>query len=150
MTTGGRDGSGNAGGTNGTGGRGSGGSAGSGGAMTGSGGSAGSGSAGSGGGMSGSGGAPVMTGAVSFSEDVYPILTRNCGSCHAFGFLPNFASANVDQAYDVAVDLSDSMVERIDAGEMPPACNGPPGSGGCVSVADFELIRDWVADGTPE
>jgi hypothetical protein len=88
--------------------------------------------------------------ALSFAEDIHPILVQRCGSCHAAGFLPRFANGNVPAAYDVAVDLSDTIVELIQAGDMPPACSGPPGSAGCVSQSDFELIRDWVADGTPE
>jgi hypothetical protein len=34
---------------------------------------------------------------------------------------------------------------------MPAVCcNGAPGSNGCVSVAVFNLIQQWVAAGAPE
>jgi hypothetical protein len=99
----------------------------------------------------GAGGASMSAGSLSFAEDVHPILVARCGSCHATNlFLPRFASSDVQAAYDVAVDLSDTIVDVIDAGEMPPACGGPPGGNGCVSQAEFEVIESWVADGTPE
>jgi hypothetical protein len=65
--------------------------------------------------------------------------------------LPRFANANVDTAYGVAVALSDTIVDLIASGDMPPACSGrDPGGQGCVSAANFELIQDWVEDDTPE
>jgi hypothetical protein len=124
-------------------------------ASAGNGGSAPAGSGGSAGAMSGAGsggtsGVPIMPDSLGFAEDIHPILVARCGSCHASGFLPRFASSNVQAAYDVAVDLSDTIVALIQAGDMPPACSGPPGSSGCVSKADFESIQEWVTDGTPE
>jgi hypothetical protein len=87
----------------------------------------------------------------SFAADILPILRTSCGSCHATGFLPRFAATNADSAYIVAVDLSDDIVARIDAGSMPPACGGnAPGSRGCVSADDFEEIQAWVEGDTPE
>jgi hypothetical protein len=98
----------------------------------------------------GSGGEPPQ-GSLSFAEDVHPILVARCGSCHATNlFLPRFANSDVQAAYDVAADLSDTIVDVLDAGEMPPACGGPPGGNGCVSQAEFELIEAWVAAGSPE
>jgi hypothetical protein len=143
--TGGRSGSGYSGGS-GPGGSGSGGSNSS------AGGTGGTGAAGGTGGSSaGTGGSTGQVETVGFEADVYPILKTNCGSCHANGFLPRFANANVDTAYDVAVDLSDTIVDLIASGDMPPACSGrAPGGQGCVSAANFELIQDWVEDDTPE
>jgi hypothetical protein len=51
----------------------------------------------------------------------------------------------------VAVRERDEIIELIRDGEMPAdTCRGAPGSNGCVSVADFNLIQRWVAAGTPE
>jgi hypothetical protein len=87
----------------------------------------------------------------SFAADILPILTTNCGSCHAAGFLPRFAASDADAAYAVAVSLSDAMVTRLDAGTMPPSCSRKePGANGCISVADFDAIERWVQGGTPD
>ena len=88
---------------------------------------------------------------LTFTADIRPILVTNCGRCHASGGLPNFASANAALGYDEAFDERDEIVSEIRRGSMPAdTCNGPPGSNGCVSVADFNLIQQWVAAGAPE
>ncbi|MEO8185262.1 MAG: hypothetical protein ABI895_41170 [Deltaproteobacteria bacterium] len=117
----------------------------------GSGGAGGSSSAaasGSGGGGNGGGGAAEPS--VSFEQDILPVLRANCGSCHASGFLPRFASSDVDIAFSVAEAQSQRMVALLADGDMPPACAGrAPGGRGCVSADDFSLIQDWVEAGTP-
>jgi hypothetical protein len=88
---------------------------------------------------------------LTFTADIRPILVTNCGRCHASGGLPNFASANAATGFDVAFRERNEIIELIQDGEMPAdTCNGAPGSNGCVSVADFDLIRQWVAAGAPE
>jgi hypothetical protein len=94
--------------------------------------------------------APAPDG-ITFTTDVRPILVTNCGRCHASGGLPTFASANADSGFDVAFRLRNDIVSEIRSGSMPEdTCNGSPGSNGCVSVADFNLIQQWVAAGAPE
>jgi hypothetical protein len=88
---------------------------------------------------------------LTFTADIRPILLTECGRCHASGGLPNFASANAANGYDVAFRERNEIIGLIQDGEMPAdTCRGAPGSNGCVSVADFELIRQWVAAGAPE
>jgi mono/diheme cytochrome c family protein len=88
---------------------------------------------------------------VTFTSDIRTILLDNCASCHSSGRLPNFAAANAATSYDVAVQQRNNIVSLIAAGEMPAdTCRGAPGTNGCVSVADFNLIRQWVAAGVPE
>jgi hypothetical protein len=88
---------------------------------------------------------------LTFTADIRPILVTECGRCHASGGLPNFASANAATGYDVAFRERNEIIELIQDGEMPAdTCNGAPGSNGCVSVADFDRIRQWVAAGAPE
>jgi hypothetical protein len=153
------------------GGAGSGGAAGVAGAA-GSGGAAGSsaaGAAGSGGaaggagaagasGAAGAAGAGEQTGALSFADDVLPILQTACGDCHAF-FLP-FASDDAQESYAVVTEQTsyegvdqpryDVIVARAEDGSMPPECaGGAPGSAGCITEEDFEIIRDWVDSGDP-
>jgi hypothetical protein len=104
---------------------------------------------------SGSGGGANSGGAgaepsVSFEQDILPVLRANCASCHASGFLPRFASSDVDTAFSVAVAQSQRMLTLIADGDMPPACGGrAPGGRGCLSADDFSLIQDWVGAGTP-
>jgi hypothetical protein len=89
--------------------------------------------------------------AVTFTADIRPILLDNCGRCHATGGLPRFASNDAASSFDVAFSERNSIVSEIQRGNMPAdTCNGAPGSNGCVSVADFDLIRQWVAAGAPE
>jgi hypothetical protein len=108
------------------------------------------GAANSGGGATPNPGAPAPAAGISFTDDVYPILVTNCGRCHASGGLPNLASANIDTAFNTAVRDSGDIVQLIAQGEMPAdTCNGAPGSNGCVSVSDFNLIQQWVAAGRP-
>jgi hypothetical protein len=88
---------------------------------------------------------------VTFTSDIRAILLDNCGRCHASGGLPNFASSDAASSYDVAFRQRNSIVGEIQSGNMPAdTCNGAPGSNGCVSVAEFDLIRQWVAAGAPE
>jgi mono/diheme cytochrome c family protein len=94
---------------------------------------------------------PPPADAVTFTADIRPILVANCGRCHASGGLPQFASANAATGFDVAFRERNSIVSEIRNGNMPAdTCNGDPGSAGCVSVADFNLIQQWVAAGAPE
>jgi hypothetical protein len=89
--------------------------------------------------------------AITFTADIRPILVTNCGSCHASGGLPQFASANAATGFDVAFGLRSTIISEIRSGNMPAdTCNGAPGSSGCVSVADFDSIQQWVASGAPE
>jgi hypothetical protein len=133
-------------------------------ASTGNGGSgtAGSGMAGSGmagSSMTGSGGTGAQTGNLSFEDDVWPILTDMCGDCHGDSFAASGASdGDSSIAYMGILDDSpfdgeprySTIVGRIERGEMPlGSCNGPPGSTGCVSVADFNTIKAWSELGPP-
>lgn len=89
--------------------------------------------------------------AVTFTNDIRPILIAECGRCHASGGLPQFASANPATGYAAAFRERNEIISEIRSGGMPEdTCDGPPGSNGCVSVADFQLIQRWVAAGAPE
>jgi hypothetical protein len=88
---------------------------------------------------------------VTYTADIRPILVANCGTCHT---APNNRGGhNATSSYDDAVRVADDIVGEISSGGMPlnTGCNGgEPGAPGCVSVDDFELIQQWVEDGTPE
>ena len=104
------------------------------------------------GGDAGDGGPIVTNGPVSFAADIYPILTANCGPCHATDYLGghNVASPDEPEAYGFARDLKGTILERVNGGGMPPDCLGPPGSANCLSVAEVDLIRRWSAQCFPQ
>ncbi|MEQ9317995.1 MAG: hypothetical protein RIF41_02510, partial [Polyangiaceae bacterium] len=76
---------------------------------------------------------------IGFEDDVAPILTTYCSSCHADGTenapLQDFAD------YDNVVVLAQTVVSRIQAGQMPPAGSDPlPGDA-------VDLINRWYLSG---
>ena len=57
--------------------------------------------------------------AISFANDVQPVLEENCVSCHS-GTGPGTTHLVMESAGDVAT-IADFMAFRVEAGEMPPA-----------------------------
>jgi hypothetical protein len=53
---------------------------------------------------------------VTWYQDVAPILSQHCMSCHQAGGIAPFSLTE----YDDAVTVSEMMVTKVDAGEMPP------------------------------
>jgi hypothetical protein len=100
---------------------------------------------------------------LSFAEDIHPILRALCSGCHdqEGSGLPSFefAITDVSTAYQAVTSDTFSgdpvytvIVDRIEGGTMPlgTGCNGnPPGSPGCVPLADFEKIQEWAQGGNP-
>jgi hypothetical protein len=87
---------------------------------------------------------------VSFSRDLHQqIFAVRCGGCHA----DTWGSATLAEAYDAAVAYADDIASRVaglGGSIMPENCGLAPGQGNCLSVAQVELIRAWVDQGTPE
>lgn len=130
---------------------------------------AGSGNAGTGGSAVSSGGTGGMQmAAVTFSNDIHPILLAKCGGgmCHngeQAPILPGHASADVQDAYQATQDTNFTgervytrILTRITDEEamMPPdfanpPCMGEVGTPGCVTEAEVTLIEAWIAAGTP-
>jgi hypothetical protein len=76
---------------------------------------------------------------IGFEDDVAPILTTYCASCHDDGSqnapVQNFAD------YDNVVLLAQTVVSRIQAGQMPPSGSDPmPGDA-------VDLINRWYLSG---
>ncbi len=94
---------------------------------------------------------------VSFDEEIHPILIENCGDCHNTpgGALPGHGAAEADDSFDaVHVESNgDPVYERIlartsgDEALMPPGCGGAPGTPGCLSQEEYDLIELWVEQG---
>jgi peroxiredoxin len=87
---------------------------------------------------------------VTYAKDVAPIMQKHCQSCHREGQIGPFALT--DYA-DVAA-WSDTMLEVIDAGRMPP-WHADPAHGEFFNEArmsddEKDVFRRWVKAGVPE
>jgi hypothetical protein len=110
---------------------------------------------------------------VTFTRDVHPILQMKCGTsgCHDTpeSFLPGHGAADVNAAYTEATriwgggepvyELILQRVSSVNPQEvMPPsfatACgaSGKAGLGqpGCLTQAEYDLIKEWVDEGRPK
>ncbi len=107
---------------------------------------------------------------VSFAADIHPILLMKCAGsgCHSMDqtpYQPGHGAADVDDAYEVTQKVGsrgqfvyERMLERVGS-EVPgvmmppnyanPPCNGELGTDGCLTLAEYELIQAWVAQGAP-
>jgi hypothetical protein len=92
--------------------------------------------------------------AVTYTKDIQPILMAQCSPCHT---TDRDGGHNAASSYADAVRVSADIINEIRTGGMPDTGNGnagcrggAPGSPGCVSAANFALIQEWVADGTPQ
>ena len=106
---------------------------------------------------------------LSFAEDVHPILLLKCAGsgCHSNDnpFQPGHAAPSADDAYQATQRVSgeghvyDRILARTsgmdDLGFMPPEtfgpmpCEGALGAPGCLTVAEYAIIEEWVAQGAP-
>lgn len=83
---------------------------------------------------------------VSYSQDVWPIISSNCTSCHSGGA----PSGNV------YLDNYDNIVIAADNGSLMGAIkheNGyspMPKGGAMLSDCNIAIIQKWVDDGTPD
>jgi hypothetical protein len=97
---------------------------------------------------------------VSFNEDVHPILVARCQPCHEEpdGALPGHGADDPEDAFEAVQGMSNNepVYERILArasgedGYMPPTsagCEGPLGSLGCLTQAEYDTIALWVEQG---
>ncbi len=90
---------------------------------------------------------------VDFDRHIVPILVRHCAACHngsdpAGGLdllRPETARAGGDSGSPAIVpgDVQESyLVERVGAGDMPPAGKGEP-----VSAAELAQLESWIESG---
>src|SRR5688572_21597881 len=94
---------------------------------------------------------------VSFDADIHPILVENCGQCHSTpgGALPGHGAAAAEDAFAEVHGESNGepVYMRIltrtsgDAAFMPPGCGGAPGTPGCLTAEEYDLIERWVEQG---
>ncbi len=91
------------------------------------------------------------TGNITFTKQVSRILQDRCERCHREGEIGPFVLHN----YQDAVDWSQSILEVVDNGRMPPWFASPKHNGefhdqATLSAEEKETLRQWVANGCPE
>jgi hypothetical protein len=101
-------------------------------------------------------------GAVSYAQDVEPILRANCLSCHQEGGAGFEASGFSMASYDelmkgthygpmiVAGDSEGSNLVVLMEGRADPSISMPHGRVEPVSKADIDTIRRWIDQGAKE
>jgi hypothetical protein len=97
--------------------------------------------------------------AVSYSQDVQPILAANCLSCHQAGGAGYEASGFSMGSYDelmkgtsfgpmvVPGDAEGSNLVVLMEGRADPSISMPHGNSKPVSGADIDTIRRWIDQG---
>ncbi|HTF88064.1 MAG TPA: tetratricopeptide repeat protein [Planctomycetota bacterium] len=88
--------------------------------------------------------------APTFNRDVAPILWQNCSLCHRPGEVGPFSLLS----YADAKKRAEQIVERVDAGAMPPwvpTAESLPFQGERrLAESQKKTFRDWLAAGAPE
>jgi len=101
--------------------------------------------------MEGDGELPVAR--ATWYQDVGPILSKHCMSCHQPGGIAPFSLTE----YQDAVETSEMMMKKVDAGEMPPfdareeaGCTPRYGWQDDPRLSDAEktTLHTWIEDGT--
>jgi mono/diheme cytochrome c family protein len=90
-----------------------------------------------------------VTSKYTYTEDVYPIVSRHCGACHAPGGVAPMSLLT----YDDARPWAESIRLELAAGHMPPWF-GDPGFAALkdphrLSPRDLDVVLTWVSGGTP-
>lgn len=85
-----------------------------------------------------------------YCKDVSRIMQKHCLECHRTGDIGPFSL----EAYEDVVGWADTSLEVIDNGRMPP-WHADPKYGSFanareMSESDKQMLRDWVAAGTPK
>jgi mono/diheme cytochrome c family protein len=96
---------------------------------------------------------------VSFSQDVKPILDKNCSQCHQAGGEGEVASGFNMATYDglmkgakfgpmiIAGDAEGSNMLVLMEGRADPSISMPHGQNKPVSKQDIQTIRSWIEQG---
>jgi len=97
--------------------------------------------------------------AVSFSQDVQPIIDKNCIECHQAGGEGEVASGFDMASYDglikgarfgpmiIAGDAEGSNMVVLMEGRADPSISMPHGQQKSISKADIQTIRLWIEQG---
>jgi hypothetical protein len=90
-----------------------------------------------------------VTSKYTFTEDVYPIVSRQCGGCHAPGGVAPMSLLT----YDEARPWAESIRLELASGHMPPWFGDPAVAelkdSHKLSPRDLDVVLTWVTGGTP-
>ena len=99
---------------------------------------------------------------VSFSQDVKPILDKNCMQCHSPGGAGELTSGFNMSTYEdlmkgtnngpmvVAGDVEGSNLLVLMEGRADPSISMPHGSNKPVAARDIDTIRSWIRQGAKD
>jgi hypothetical protein len=92
--------------------------------------------------------APRYTSAVTYSEDVAPIIAANCADCHRDGGIAPFAldSHTMLQGWSPMI-REVLMTKRMPPGQIDPHVGGAFANHMTLSVQDERKVLDWIAAG---
>src|SRR6478736_2998859 len=90
-----------------------------------------------------------ITSKYTYTEDVYPIVSRECGACHSPGGVAPMSLLT----YDDARPWAESIRLELASGHMPPWF-GDPGFAALrdahkLSPRDLDVVLTWVTGATP-
>ena len=97
--------------------------------------------------------------AVSFSQDVQPIIEQHCVQCHGSGGVGEITSGFNLTTYEgvmkgtsagpmvIAGDVEGSNLLVLMEGRADPSINMPHGNNEPVPDKDIQTIRSWIAQG---
>lgn len=86
---------------------------------------------------------------VSFQNDIQPILSQNCASCHNGSVAPDLRSGTsytaltANNAYVIPSDADNSILHKALIGQGAPLM--PPS--GALSQAKINLVKQWINEG---
>jgi hypothetical protein len=85
-----------------------------------------------------------------YNDDVYPIVRRECGSCHVTGGVAPMSLLTYDDAYPWARSIKEEVMFL----HMPPwhveEGFGPVKRPRLLSAREMDILIDWAGGGTPE
>ena len=90
---------------------------------------------------------PSLSGAVSFSEEILPILSDRCFSCHGPDSASRKAGLRLDHEDAARKTLGDLsvLVDRLTSDD-PDEVMPPPSSKISVSADEVALIKQWLSE----
>ena len=85
--------------------------------------------------------------AVSYADDIAPIMQTNCYFCHSTANSPAGAGIILDSHAQMTVFVNNNRL--LCAIEFGDGCSPMPPSGAQISLCDLALMNSWVNNGAP-
>jgi len=95
---------------------------------------------------------PAQCPSVSYSNDIYPMLSQKCSGCHTSGPGPSFLSGNKDADYPKISKLAKD-VEEGKGSELLLKASGKVSHGGGALITEgsqeYTKLKCWIDAGAP-